>query len=71
MKTQPKTLSDILLEHQGRALNTAEVCAMFGFSRMGLHKMTRKGAIPHFRCGSRIKFDAILLLRWYEEQMVG
>lgn len=71
MKPQDKTLSDILREHQGRALSTEQVCAIFGLSKMGLYKLAKKGGIPHFRVGDRIKFDPIVLARWWNEARVG
>lgn len=71
MKPQDKTLSDILREHQGHALSTEQVCDLFGLSKMGLYKLAKKGGIPHFRVGDRIKFDSVTLLRWHEAQMIG
>ena len=68
---KPKTISELLIAHEGRALDTVQVQAMFGYSKMGLHKLTKQGQIPHFRCGGRIKFDPIALLRCHEAQMIG
>ena len=69
--TEDLTIPDILRKQQGRALSTADVQRIFGFSKMGLFKLCKRGSVPHHRLGDRIKFDPITLLRWWEANGVG
>jgi excisionase family DNA binding protein len=51
-------------------LGTKEVCDLLGVSKLGLHKWTKRGVIPHFRLGDRLKFDPQVLASWLGEREV-
>lgn len=41
-----------------RILTSGEVCAMLRVSRQTLHRMTKRGDLPHYRVGGLLRFNA-------------
>jgi excisionase family DNA binding protein len=52
-------------------LTANELAALLNVTRMTLHLWAKDGAIPHFRCGTRLRFDPTEVADWLERRRVG
>lgn len=66
-----RELKTLTLLAAKNTLTLEDVCALYGFSRSTIYKLTSAKAIPHYRRGKVLFFDKAEIDAWAKENRIN
>jgi excisionase family DNA binding protein len=55
----------------GRALTAEELSKMLNVHKLTIYRLAERGALPHFRIGTCLRFDPVRVAQWLQSNEIG
>lgn len=52
-------------------VGAAEIAEATGFTKKHIYDLAKRGAIPHYRIGSSVRFDPVKVMAWLKEHEIA